>query len=55
VLNDLLHSTPFEKPNISCDRQVKNNVLEKLLQYYALHIDSFRSIQSHHIFESVFA
>jgi len=55
VLNDLLHSTPFERPNIACDRQVKNNVLEKLLQYFALHIDSFRNIQSHHIFESVFA
>lgn len=55
LLDRLLHSNFYEKPTFSCDRQVKNNLLEKLLQYYSLHIETFKSIQSHHIFESIFA
>lgn len=54
LVHELLHSEIFAKPDISFQRNIRNAVLRKLLEFYGLHIETFRNVQSHIILESVF-
>jgi len=54
LLGILLHYPTFEKPDLQYDRILKNAFLDKILRYYSLHIQTFKNVRSHLIFESVF-
>lgn len=54
LVHELLRSEPYTKPEINFARSLRNAVLQRLLEFYSLHIDSFRNVQSHIILEAVF-
>lgn len=54
VIHGLLRSEMYLKPEIHFSRTLRNAVLQRLLEFYGLHIDSFRNVQSHIVLESVF-
>ncbi len=54
MIYELLRSEPFTKPEINFPRATRNAVLQRLLAYYSLHIETFKNVQSHIVLEAVF-
>lgn len=54
LIHELLCSEIFIRPDINFQRSIRNAVLQRLLDFYGLHIETFRNVQSHIILESVF-